>query len=67
MSHNIEGLHLERGILREAKMGKKLLQVPLWEITLAPKVTDGDLQRRHENEIEVRHCAMTKFFFYEIV
>ncbi|OVA14576.1 hypothetical protein BVC80_1811g43 [Macleaya cordata] len=42
----------ERGILREAKLEKRLLLAPLREITPASKVSDGDLQRRHENEIE---------------
>ncbi|KAI3990860.1 hypothetical protein MKX01_026044 [Papaver californicum] len=43
----------ERGNVREAKMEKRLLQAPLREIKLGPKVADG-VQERHENEIETK-------------
>ncbi|KAI3874013.1 hypothetical protein MKW92_010208 [Papaver armeniacum] len=51
----------ERGNVREAKMERRLLQDPLREIKLGPKVADG-VQERHENEIEVKeklrkHCT----------
>ncbi|KAI3896695.1 hypothetical protein MKW92_009092 [Papaver armeniacum] len=51
----------ERGNVREAKMERRLLQDPLREIKLGPKVADG-VQERHENEIELKekmrkHCT----------